>query len=78
MRRSDGLLDGAARALSTRLASGMTRRSFLGRMGGAVLAATGGAAVAAAVRPMDSGSSRASTECRLSPPSVAFLLRHDA
>ena len=51
MRRPDGLLDGAARALSTRLASGMTRRSFLGRMGGAVLAATGGAAVAAAVRP---------------------------
>jgi len=51
MRRPDGLLDGAARALSTRLASGMTRRSFLGRMGGAVLAVTGGAAVAAAVRP---------------------------
>ena len=47
MRRPEGLLDGAARALSTRLASGMTRRSFLGRMGGAVLAATGGAAVAA-------------------------------
>jgi len=51
MRRPEGLLDGAARALSTRLASGMTRRSFLGRMGGAVLAATGGAAVAGAVRP---------------------------
>jgi len=51
MRRPDELFDGAARALSTRLASGMTRRSFLGRMGGAVLAATGGAAVAAAVRP---------------------------
>jgi hypothetical protein len=51
MRRPDALFDGAARALSTRLASGMTRRSFLGRMGGAVLAATGGAAVAAAVRP---------------------------
>ncbi|HEY7002720.1 MAG TPA: hypothetical protein VH281_00445 [Gaiellaceae bacterium] len=51
MRRPDELIDGAARALSTRLASGMTRRSFLGRMGGAVLAATGGAAVAAAVRP---------------------------
>ena len=51
MRRPDGFLDGAARALSTRLASGMTRRSFLGRMGGAMLAATGGAAVAAAVRP---------------------------
>jgi hypothetical protein len=54
MRRPDGLLDGAARALSTRLASGMTRRSFLGRMGGAMLAATGGAAVAAAVRPEQS------------------------
>ena len=51
MRRPDRLFDDAARALSARLASGMTRRSFLGRMGGAVLAATGGAAVAAAVRP---------------------------
>jgi hypothetical protein len=51
MPRPDGFLDAAARALSTRLASGMTRKSFLGRMGGAMLAATGGAAVAAAVRP---------------------------
>jgi hypothetical protein len=51
MRRPDELLDGAARSLSARLAAGMTRRSFLGRMGGAVLAATGGAAVAAAVKP---------------------------
>ena len=34
--------------LSTRLASGLTRRSFLGRMGGALLALTGGSAVAAA------------------------------
>jgi hypothetical protein len=51
MRRPDEILEGAARSLSARLASGMTRRSFLGRMGGAVLAATGGAAVAAAVRP---------------------------
>ena len=51
MRRPDELVDNAARALSTRLAGGHTRRSFLGRMGGAVLAATGGAAVAAAVRP---------------------------
>jgi hypothetical protein len=49
--RSDTLLDGAAEGLATRLASGMTRRSFLGRLGGAVLAATGGAAVAAAVKP---------------------------
>jgi hypothetical protein len=49
--RSEKLLDGAAGGLATRLASGMTRRSFLGRLGGAVLAATGGAAVAAAVKP---------------------------
>jgi hypothetical protein len=54
MRRPDELFDGAARALSTRLASGMTRRSFLGRMGGAMLVATGGAAVAAAVKPEES------------------------
>ena len=54
MRRPDELVDGAARALSTRLAGGLTRRSFLGRMGGVVLAATGGAAVAAAVRPEES------------------------
>src|SRR3954469_18603469 len=54
MRRPDHLIDSAARSLSTRLASGMTRRSFLGRMGGAVLAATGGAAVAAAVEPEQS------------------------
>jgi hypothetical protein len=54
MRRPDEILDGAARSLSARLASGMTRRSFLGRMGGAVLAATGGAAVAAAVKPEES------------------------
>lgn len=51
MRRSEKLLDGAAEGLAARLASGMTRRSFLGRLGGAVLAATGGAAVAAAVKP---------------------------
>lgn len=51
MRRPDELVDGAARSLSTRLAAGLTRRSFLGRMGGALLAVTGGAAVAAAVRP---------------------------
>jgi hypothetical protein len=49
--RPDELVDGAARALSQRLAGNSTRRSFLGRMGGAVLALTGGAAVAAAVRP---------------------------
>jgi hypothetical protein len=49
--RSEKLLNGAAEGLATRLANGMTRRSFLGRLGGAMLAATGGAAVAAAVRP---------------------------
>ena len=54
MRRPDELFDGAARALSTRLASRMTRRSFLGRMGGAMLVATGGSAVAAAVKPESS------------------------
>ncbi len=54
MRRPDELVDGAARSLSTRLAGSLTRRSFLGRMGGAMLAVTGGAAVAAAVRPEQS------------------------
>ena len=53
MRRSEKLIDGAAEGLATRLASGMTRRSFLGRLSGAMLAATGGAAVAAAVKPED-------------------------
>jgi hypothetical protein len=51
MRRPDDVVDGAARALSRRLASGMTRRSFLGRLGGAALAVAGGSAVAAAVKP---------------------------
>jgi hypothetical protein len=51
MRRPEDVVDGAARSLSTRLASGLTRRSFLGRMGGAILALTGGCAVAAAIRP---------------------------
>lgn len=51
--RSPELVDGAAQGLATRLASGMTRRSFLGRLGAAMLAATGGAAVAAAVKPED-------------------------
>jgi hypothetical protein len=54
MRRPEGLVDEAARGLSTRLASGLTRRSFLGRMGGALLALTGGGAVAAAIRPEES------------------------
>jgi hypothetical protein len=51
MRRPEDYVDDAARGLSTRLASGLTRRSFLGRMGGAMLALVGGGAVAAAVRP---------------------------
>lgn len=51
MRRPDDVLDGAAQALSARLAAGLTRRSFLGRMGGAILALTGGATVAAALKP---------------------------
>jgi hypothetical protein len=54
MRRPENYVDDAARGLSTRLASGLTRRSFLGRMGGALLALTGGSAVAAAVRPEES------------------------
>ncbi|MEX2102681.1 MAG: hypothetical protein WD805_01865 [Gaiellaceae bacterium] len=51
MRRPDDVLEGAAQALSARLAAGLTRRSFLGRMGGAILAVTGGATVAAAIKP---------------------------
>ena len=51
MRRPDELLDGAARSFSARLAAGMTRRSFLGRLGGVALASAGGTAVAAAVKP---------------------------
>ena len=51
MSRPDELLDGAARSLSEGLAEGMTRRSFLARLGTAVMAATGGTAVAAAVAP---------------------------
>jgi hypothetical protein len=51
VRRPDEVLDGAAQALSARLAAGLTRRSFLGRMGGAILAVTGGATVAAALKP---------------------------
>ncbi len=51
MRRPDAVLDEAAGALATGLASGLTRRSFLGRLGAAVLGVVGGSAVAAAVRP---------------------------
>ena len=53
MRRPDQLLDEAGGALAANLASGLTRRSFLGRVGAALLGATGGSAVAAAVRPDD-------------------------
>jgi hypothetical protein len=49
MRRPDELLDGAAGALSGGLAAGMTRRSFLGRVGAFVLSVAGGSTVAAAV-----------------------------
>jgi hypothetical protein len=45
------LLDGAAEGLAARLASAMTRRSFLGRLGVATMAVAGGSAVKAAVRP---------------------------
>jgi hypothetical protein len=45
------LLDDAATALSTELANGYTRRSFLGRVGAFVTALVGGSAIAAAVKP---------------------------
>jgi hypothetical protein len=51
MQRPDTALDNAAGALGARLASGMTRRSFLGRLGATVLGVMGGSAVAAAVKP---------------------------
>ena len=51
MPRPEELLDGAAGALSANLARGFTRRSFLGRVGAALLTMLGGSAVAAAVRP---------------------------
>ncbi len=51
MPRPEDILDGAAEALSGNLARRFTRRSFLGRVGGAVLALVGGSAVAASVRP---------------------------
>jgi hypothetical protein len=44
-------LDTTAERLSAKLAQSTTRRSFLGRLGAAVLAVAGGSAVAAAVRP---------------------------
>jgi hypothetical protein len=51
MRPPDRALDGVGRSLAATLASGMTRRSFLGRLGTVVLGAVGGSAVAAAVAP---------------------------
>jgi hypothetical protein len=51
MRRPEDVLDGAAEALASGLASGMTRRSFLGRLGALVMGIVGGSAVAAAVKP---------------------------
>jgi hypothetical protein len=51
MPRPERLLDGAADGLASRLASAMTRRSFLGRLGTAALAVAGGSAVKAAVAP---------------------------
>jgi len=51
MPRPDRVLDGVADALASWLASGMTRRSFLGRLGATVLGLVGGGAVAAAVKP---------------------------
>jgi len=53
MRRPDAVLDEAGGALAANLASGLTRRSFLGRVGAAFLGLVGGSAVAAAVRPDD-------------------------
>jgi len=49
--RPDRKLDASAERLSAKLAESTTRRSFLGRLGAAALAVTGGAAVASAVKP---------------------------
>jgi hypothetical protein len=49
--RPDRRLDAAAERLSAKLAEATTRRSFLGRVGAAVMAVAGGSAVAAAVKP---------------------------
>jgi hypothetical protein len=49
MRRPDAVFDEAAARLSADLATGLTRRSFLGRLGRFVLATVGGSTVAAAV-----------------------------
>ncbi len=46
-------LDRSAERLASKLAESTTRKSFLGRVGAAVLAVAGGSAVAAAVKPDD-------------------------
>jgi hypothetical protein len=51
MPRPDALLDRAGMAISSALAAGMTRRSFLGRLGAGFMAVVGGSAVAAALKP---------------------------
>jgi hypothetical protein len=51
MPRPERLLSAAADGLASRLASRMTRRSFLGRLGVATMAVAGGSAVKAAVDP---------------------------
>jgi hypothetical protein len=53
VRRPDEVLTEAGESLATGFATGMTRRSFLGRLGAAMLGIVGGSAVAAAVRPED-------------------------
>ena len=51
MPRPEEVLDAAAESLAANLAGGMTRRSFLGRLGAGVMTVLGGSAVAAAVAP---------------------------
>jgi hypothetical protein len=50
VRPPDRLLTDAGESLATGLAAGMTRRSFLGRLGAVALGIVGGSAVAAAVK----------------------------
>ncbi|HEY7196084.1 MAG TPA: hypothetical protein VH306_02745 [Gaiellaceae bacterium] len=52
-RQPDEILADAGESLATGLAAGITRRSFLGRLGAATLGLVGGAAVAAAVETED-------------------------
>jgi hypothetical protein len=53
VRPPDDLLAEAGESIATGFATSMTRRSFLGRLGAAVLGIVGGSAVAAAVRLED-------------------------